>query len=193
MLVLAFQFLIPAVRTSTWGLMRVGMEQEAIGSLARLCGDLQKTEATGVTVCYTPPFVASNPYQQNSDVLNTAGEVVWTNEFRITYFDDSADELRWRTWPCSPPGSADPASLANNDRAAKKIPLALVPDLVKDRKVCRIMARDVKEFRIEPAGCDVLLKQPLKFTIVIERSGNTGRAKAEQFSFSRTVFLAGTR
>ncbi|CAN0381161.1 unnamed protein product, partial [Phaeothamnion confervicola] len=199
-LVLSFNFLVPALRIATLGLLRVGMEEEAMIALNRLTGDLQMTTPNGVTISYTSPcLVATNWFVVNpsGQVVDNTGLVQWEQQFHISYLDPTSGEFRHRIWPCNPPGSSDPAlppALATGVNPKKISPASvLLPAIVGDRSVCTILAHDVSQFVIEPSGANLQLVQPLKFTILIERSGNTGSTKPQSLSYSRSVFMAGSQ
>ena len=194
---LVFNFLIPGIRVATWGMLRVGMEQELVTALNRVTADLQLSVPNGVTISYNPAAVATNWYAVGAtgQVADGAGNVNWEKQFNISYLDSASQEFRHRVWPCSPAGSSDPAlpTDLNTMIRAKKIPAPLLPAICTDSSVCRVLARSVVEFRIEPSGCDLELRQPLKFTLVSQRSGNTGHPQPEKWSYSRSVFLAGSQ
>lgn len=197
---LSFNFLIPALRLSTLGLLRVGMEEEAMLALNRVGSDLQMTTPNGVTISYSSPCaIAANWFVVNPSrqVVDSTGLIQWEQQFHVSYLDVASGELRNRIWPSTPPGSGDPAlppALATGVNPKKLAPAAvLLPGIVSDRSVCTILAHDVSQFVIEPAGANLELIQPLKFTLVIKRSGNTGSTQPQLLSYSRSVFLAGSQ
>lgn len=198
MMTLAFNFLIPALRMSALGMLRISMEQEALTSLSRIASDVQMSVPKGITISYSnPALVASNHYKMGADgqIADGAAAVNWEKEFHIAYLDTGSRELRSRVWSSNPAGGADPPLPPSLDStlSPKRIPATLLPAICSDAGVCRRLARDVSEFRLEPGGAEKELRQPLKFTLVLIREGGTGRTQAEKVTFSRTVFLAGSQ
>lgn len=194
---LGFAFLLPAMRGSVRGTLRVEMQQQATVALNRLTADLRRTSAAGISLrTDSQPIVVAACPVSGPDLRSGApgpiqpdGTVVWSDFFILYSWDSTTQKLMRREWPPGPPAptNAEISVL----KARRLTPVRMDQIVASPSNGAQVMAVGVVELSIlQPAGgTDTLVKQPLRFKLVLERKGNTGHDKPERFTLTRTVFL----
>jgi hypothetical protein len=193
-LTLAFRFVNQFLRVARLETLKSDMQQSVFISLGRVATDCSLTIPNGISVRESAPLtVAFNPYTllANDAVVDGSGVVTWSDRYAVYSWDQASREFRRFEWTPS-----DPTEVAAHTGPvrAKRLPPALLLDLVTNRVPADVsrLARGVTLFRIEPSGGETLLRQPLRFTLEVERDA-PGRPQPIRFRFARTVFLSGAR
>ena len=183
-LVVAFRLATQFLRLYRTESLKTDLQQSVLISLSRLASDLQQTVPSGVSVSEsTPVALAVNPFvvQAGGQVVDGSGRLTWDDRFFVVAWLPGVDELvRFEHRP----GVAPYLTPVR----AKKLPPANLRDVITNSLPARrqVLARQVVSFAIEPVGCELELRQPLKFTL-------EARREQLRFRLSRSVFLAGSR
>lgn len=194
---LGLAFLLPVLRASTRGTLRVEMEQQATVAMNRLVTDLRRTSVSGLSLRSGPDPVAVAACPVSGPDLRAGqpgpvqpdGTVVWSDFFILYSWTAAEAKLKRREWP---PGAPSPGPLETsilNPRHLSADRMAEILAQPAPREI--VLATGVKSFEIVPApgGTDTLVMQPVAFKLVLERKGNTGHEKPEQFTMIRTLYL----
>lgn len=193
-LTLAFRFVNQFLRIARLETLKSDMQQSVFISLGRIATDCSQTIPNGVSLRETSPLcVAFNAYTvlPNDAVVDGSGIVTWSDLYAVYYWEPSTREFRRFEWT-----PTDPAEVAGHTGPvrAKRLPPPLLLDLVTNRVPANVsrLARQVSLFQVEPSGGETMVRQPLRFTLEVQRQA-PGRAQPIRFRFSRTVFLSGAR
>ncbi|MGE0487655.1 MAG: hypothetical protein AB7S38_00420 [Vulcanimicrobiota bacterium] len=157
------QFLIPAMRYSAEGNMKVDLQQRAILAINRLVSDLQRTNATGVTLALTSPVTVGIV---RIEKIGSDGFPSWDDEMQVYWYDDVRKELHWETYPPTPPSvpvtftSARPAIITPSD---------LQSIAIQTGGSEHTLARDVTSFSVEDADPDPGIKGLLRIDLTLEK------------------------
>lgn len=184
LLLIAFRMATQFLRLYRLESTKTDMQQSVLISLSRLATDCSLTVPNGISIKESSPVtVAFNPYviRPDGSVIDGSGLVSWDDRFIVyTWHPTSGDFLRFEHRPGVAPYTTPVR--------AKKLPPNLLQDIVLNHlppKPQRL-AREVSLFQIQPAGCETLVRQPLKFTLEVRR-------QKLSYRLSRAVFLAGSR
>ncbi|MCA9795648.1 MAG: hypothetical protein KC910_27760 [Candidatus Eremiobacteraeota bacterium] len=160
---LVTQFLIPAMRYSAEGNMKVDLQQRAILAINRLVADLQRTNATGVTLALTAPVTVGIV---RIEKIGADGFPSWDDEMQVYWYDDVRGDLHWETYPPSPPSlpvvfsSARPATITPSD---------LQSIAIQTSGAEHTLARDVTAFSVQDADPDPGMKGLLRIDLSLEK------------------------
>lgn len=193
LLAVAFRLASSFLRVTRIEGLRSEMQQSAIISLARVCTDASRTQANGVSVNEAAPVaIAFNPYKVAADgaVVDGAGVISWSDRYCIFTWDSALREfLRFEWTPTDP---LEVAAYASPVRAKRLTPVSLT-DLATARRPATVtrLATEVSLFQVLPVGVGTLMRQPLQFTIEVERRA-PGRSQPLRFRYSRSAYLEGS-
>ncbi|MGE0492092.1 MAG: hypothetical protein AB7S38_22955 [Vulcanimicrobiota bacterium] len=179
---LAAGYLMPALRASTRSATRVELDQRAVIALSRLVREAESTSPAGLSLRSTDPVcVAVNPLEE----VRPNGDLIWSESYVIFYFDRARGQLLRRQWP---PGDPAPTPAQTRRSKPKKLTPDELADIVSRPAPVSVLARDVTSFSILQSGDDLLMKMPIRFELVMEKTIAGGRQQAERVVYSRTAF-----
>ena len=193
--------LIRTSRATLRGTMRVDMQQQSVVAMQHILGAMRKSCCAGVSIRSGPSPRAicvcplSQPDLRTGEPvpIQADGVLRWSSFFLIYYYDETRQQIRHREWP---PGSVTPTSLETSIANPRRLaPDRLAAVLAGTAPRETVLASGVTAFNLiyPPGGTDDLYVQPLTIQIVSQRQGNTGHAKPEVFTYTRSVFLAEQR
>lgn len=194
---LGFAFLLPVMRGSTRGTLRVEMQQQAALALNLLTLDLRRTSVAGLSLRSGPePVVVAACPVSSPDLraglpppMQPDGTVVWSNFFILYHWSSDPGKLMRREWP---PGPPSPTPLETSILNPRRLSPERLADVVSAPSASeRVLATGVVSFEILPApgGTDSMVVQPVRFRLVLERKGNTGHETPERYTLVRSAYL----
>lgn len=186
---LAWSYLIPVLRASTRGSLRVEMEQQALVALGKIVGDLQSSNVGGLSVRVTDPVAL---VIQPLKGVREDGVQVWDQGVVVYYRDSESRALVRFEYPGD---GADTLGLGLRNSRPRRLPAAVIRSLVDVEGVRRVqVASGLSAFRLDHTGGADGIGQPFRVTLSFERDGNTGREDSkERYSLTRTVLLRSQR
>lgn len=180
------RFLVPAMRYSTEGSIKVELQQQAVIAINQMVSALQDSAAQGVSFTDTAPIALGVVPIEDID---SNGQPVWSDELTVFYHDDTEDRLFKKTYPPTPP--ALPIAFASD-----RPPLVTRPQLSQiagqPNASERSLARDVLEFEVSHQnGKGSTIFQPIILRLLLEKEvpHTERRARVE---LTRRVFLRNT-
>lgn len=203
---LSIEFLIPAIRASTRGSIRVDLQQEAIHALSSLCSEMQRSSPSGISLnsSTNPIAVAVCPLSRPASragepaPVQPNGTLVWSSFFSLYYVEPASGEFRLQEWP--PVGASamlNPTAAESDTARPRRLdPLRLRQVIASGQAApFSVLARGVRKFQIlyPTGGTDLLYIQPVTFRLTLGRTGNTGETQEQRFIYSRTVSVCNER
>lgn len=182
---LAFAYLVPALRASARGSIRVEMEQQALVTFRHMLEDFVSTNVGGVSLA--PSMIGIQPLQG----VREDGVQVWLRQL-VVYTVADGDLLRF-LYPPDPdtPGPVDLQLRNIRPTRLSEAVLGSLADVDGPRRVR--LATGVKALEVRHGGATEGISQPLSVTLKLERDAATGRKEPERLSLSRTMFLRSQR
>ncbi|MDQ7826113.1 MAG: hypothetical protein RDV48_25145 [Candidatus Eremiobacteraeota bacterium] len=190
LLTLLVSFLVPCLRATQTGTIRVELQQESLLALGRVMADLESTVTAAITVQASgsspetgPVYLAVIPVES----VNSDGLQVWKQSIVLYYWKEAGSPLIRKEWtPSSPPS----LGLVSGDIKPTVVTNAMMSQIASETALRgKILARDVKEFRVKSLTTSLSLSSPIEVFISLERRGGTGKKDAEKFSLARNVTL----
>ncbi len=172
------QSLIPAMRYSAEGAVRVELQQAGILALQRMTSDLQKTTAAGVSLKTGPvDAMAVNTIQ----TVDSGGVRVWSDEINVYSYDPTRKRIEVETQKVTTPTTAFPNILTS-------VQIQSIASSQSGRE--RLLALNVDEFVISPAASatTTLSAQPLSITLKMGKD-LPHTPKRATMELVRSVFL----
>ena len=183
-MLLGVRFLVPTLRISAKGTLRVQMQQTAVTALNKLVADYEASSPAGIGTRSGAPVAVSIC---KLDRVQGDGTDVWSNHFIIYYCDIPTRQLRRREWPPGePPATTEETSIL---KARRLLPDRIAAIVAEPAPVQTILAVDVESFRIlhPPGGDDNELVQPLRFQLTLKRND------ADTLTCTRSAYVRNQR
>lgn len=181
---LVLKVLVPAMRYSAEGNIRVELQQQGILTLNRMVSDLQLTVPQGIT------FKTSSPAAMAINKMGalSGGYPSWQGSVILYHYDDVGGILYWEEDTITPPTSAQPYRLS---------PGELTGFISTAGGEERVLARNVTAFELSPQvayqnpippATQPTPAQPLTIRIVLQREVPHTPKKA-RVELVRSVYL----
>jgi len=190
LLTMLFMFLVPSMRASMLGMARAEMQQEAHRAAGRICGDLQLSVSTGVSL--TPPSQESPVYvgiTRLGGVQSQGGQVfqLWEDSLVVYGWQGEGSPLVRKVWKASTPPAL---GLALDGSRPLKVPQASLRRVAEEALLPGvILAKGVEAFSVRGAGTGTTPSSPLLIRLVLRREAATGRTAPERYEVMRSLTL----
>lgn len=182
-MLLAIRFLVPTMRISARGTLRVEMQQTAVVALNRLITDYERSSPAGIGLRLTAPVAVSVcPVVR----VQPDGADVWSDSFILYSYDVPTRQLRRREWP---PGAPSPTTEELTITKARRLGPDRIAGILAEPPARQIiLAADVDSFQIlqPPGATGDMLIQPVRFQLTLKRQDQT-------FTCTRSAFVRNLR
>lgn len=209
---LIFWFLVPAMRYSAEGTMKVDMQQEAVLAMGRIVADLQRTTAQGISFSPTTGSPAGTIYALGvvpMESIGPDGKPVWADGSSVSngrvegmdvyYLDNTDHHLYEKYYPPKPPSVSPAISFATDSPAAvTSDQLSQIASASQPNGTERSLADHVTEFWIRHAKSGATawpwqsespsITEPIIITITMDQDVPHTQQKAH-VELTRRVYL----
>lgn len=175
------QFLIPAMRYSAEGQVKVEMQQQAIIAINKMVADLQRTTVGGLSLRTVDPVTMA---VVRIDTIDGNGFPSWASEAQVYWYDSGRERLMRETYPPQPPALGT-VFLTSKPSTFSSIDLQDIAST--DNGAERSLAMNVKRFEVRDADADPGL-QALVLELELEKDIPHTDRKAKVV-MSRYVYL----
>jgi type II secretory pathway pseudopilin PulG len=180
-------FLIPVLRYSGRGALRVELQQQVRVGLQRILEDLQRSTASGVSLLESdgqggPVALGIVRLEE----LTAEAEQVWETQVVVYCWQPDTGRLIRKTWPPAPPASLNPGLDPGKPTRLEPAELRLIAEEKNGTEVS--VARDIALFEVSHAGSGASLQPPLVLKLVGQATP-PGGTEPERFEETRSVSL----
>ncbi len=179
---LLVRFLVPAMRYTAEGNIRVDMQQQALIALNQMTAELQRSAPSGISFRATAPVALGIVA---IDDIDGAGRPVWDNQALVYHFDSTSQTLVKETYP---PANPDLGKTFLISRPTDFTPNELANLAGTANGSEKTLARGVIGFLVGDSDPTPGLQPPIVLELQLEKEV-PHTAKRASVTMTRRVFL----
>ncbi|MHC9537943.1 MAG: prepilin-type N-terminal cleavage/methylation domain-containing protein [Vulcanimicrobiota bacterium] len=182
---LMYSFFTRTTRITARGTLRTDMQQAAMRVMSSISKDLELSATSGVSVVGSgssePPVIMGIV-----PILNVLddGTQQWDNRLTVYSWTSKGGQVTKKIWKNGDPPALT-VELSLNGLMPLRVSETVLSSIADEPKLqAQILANGVKSLEITHNGVGSAVESPVKVTIELERSGNTGATGTEKYKLT---------